>query len=75
MAKIKIPIKIISFVHKDTGAIESFCFDKSRDTVDNFEGYIFGEYYNCSRFTKASSCVVNLGHKEIETETVIEIEI
>jgi hypothetical protein len=75
MKKIKVPVKVITFVHKDTGETASFVFDENRDTSDSFEGKIFGEFYNCSGFYKASNAVVRAGHKEIVTETTIEIEI
>ena len=75
MKKIKVPVKVITFIHKDTGKTESFVFDDNRDTADSFEGKIFEEYYNCTGFYKAESAVVRAGHKELVTDTFIEIEI
>ena len=75
MKKIKVPIKIVTFVHKDTGETASLTFDGNHDTSDSFEGTIFGESYNCSGFYKASNAIVRAGHKEIVTETEVEIEI
>jgi len=75
MIKIKVPIKVITFVHKDTGATESFAFDDNHDTSDSFEGTIFGERYNCTGFYKAANAVTRAGHREVVTETFIEVEI
>lgn len=75
MKKIKVQIKVITFVHKDTGETASFVFDDNHDTADSFEGTIFGERFNCTGFYKAQSAITRAGHKEIITEKEIEIEI
>lgn len=72
---IKVPVKVITFVHKDTGKTESFIFDDSRDTSDSFEGTVFGERYNCTGFYKVSSAIIRAGHREVITETTVEVEI
>lgn len=73
--KIKVALKVITFVHKDTGATESFAFDDNHDTADSFEGTVFGERYNCTGFWKVSSAIVRAGHREVITETFVEVEI
>ncbi len=64
MATIKVPVKVITFIHKDTGETASFVFDDNRDTSDSFEGVIFGESYNCTGFYKAANDVTRNGHTE-----------
>jgi len=75
MTKIKVPVKVVTFIHKDTGETVSFVFDEHRDSSDSFEGKIFGEFYNCTGFYKAQGAVIKDGHREVITETVIEVEI
>lgn len=72
---IKVPVKIYTFIHKDTAKTISFVFDDNRNESDSFEEDIFGEHYNISGFWKVSASVKEKGHKEVITNTEIEVEI
>lgn len=75
MKTIKVKIKVITFVHKDTGKTESFVFANNHDESDSFEGEIFGETFNVTGFWKVSSHMKREGHREVATEKEVEIPI
>jgi hypothetical protein len=72
--KIKVPVRVITFVHKDTGKTQSFVGDSSM-TSNSFEDTIFGVSCNCTGMWKAISHMQGLGHKVVDTNTEVEIDI
>ncbi len=72
--KIKVPVKVVTIVNKDTGKTKSI-IGNDDITVDGFEGRIFGQYFNVSGLWKAIKILEEKGHKVIETSTKVEIEI
>lgn len=74
MKTIKVPVKITTFVHKDTTETFSVVRDDNSDS-DGFEGDIFGIHFNVTGLWKVSGEMGRLGHKEIVTETTVDVKI
>ena len=75
MKTIKVPLVVITFIHKDTGETYSVVGKDSDINSNSFEDSIFGEYYNVTGLYKAIGQVERLGHKVVTTETEVEIPI
>lgn len=72
--KIKVPVKIVTFIHKDTGEIHSVVGDEFLES-NSFEDSIFGEGYNVTGLYKAIGAIERAGHKTVITNTTVEVEI